>query len=471
MWKRKALTEIDGKFHISPERATSLARDFWRTNSHKSTMPTSSFTEHLHKTLTASRPRAEQVSSIPEDLVNILINSFSLTTELKTTAFIHTQQLFDWCSDTKEDIMFGSLGNSEDFSLEGRNSLFVRRSSSEDELKYFTVIKDSLTSTSPTRCLLIGPTSAFSSISNRQEVLELVRVSSNFPFLISTGFQEIRTAISNFSVSLVLALNRESCLIDPIDWNAFKKEFSNWATKHHLNFVIVEHSDLRFRERALPIHDPRSRQLTKSKPTNVYSLFSSTSTKSEHLEEMLSKGVPHHLIQLISKINKHQPLLSSLGILPNQLRVILKDITPYFDDAFEDISSTLLWYGYQIWKTRKKLMSKFWKEIAPEDWKPFSNKRVKIPHHQADCTNPSHFLKRYCKLSSQRPTPCGCCDIPWQPKTLASHDIRTYFRESKQFSVSSLGISSADRDFKNQDSYNTREDLIRGEHDRGKVLN
>ena len=102
-------------------------------------------------------------------------------------------------------------------------------------------------------------------------------------------------------------------------------------------------------------------------------------------------GATPRLIRLISRINRHPPLLSSVGILPNQLRLILKETTQHFDEAFEDISFTLLWHGYQIWKTRKRLMSNYWKEIAPEEWKPFSKKRLKLTHAQINCKNPFHF--------------------------------------------------------------------------------
>ena len=79
------------------------------------------------------------------------------------------------------------------------------------------------------------------------------------------------------------------------------------------------------------------------------------------------KGVPVHTANLIYKISKHNPLLSILGVLPNQLRSILKEQTPKFDEAFDDIAFTLFYHSYQIWKLRKTLVSKYWKEIAQED--------------------------------------------------------------------------------------------------------
>ena len=68
---------------------------------------------------------------------------------------------------------------------------------------------------------------------------------------------------------------------------------------------------------------------------------------------LIIRAVGQRAEGFISRINKHRPLLSSVGILPNQLRAILKDSTPYFEEAFEDISYTLVFHSYQIWKTRK----------------------------------------------------------------------------------------------------------------------
>ena len=92
---------------------------------------------------------------------------------------------------------------------------------------------------------------------------------------------------------------------------------------------------------------------------------------------MEMKGVPVHIAKLIYNISKHNPLLSTLGILPNQLRNILKLWTPNFEEAFDDIAFTLFFQSYQIWKSRKSMMSRYWKSIAQEEWKPHPIKRKK----------------------------------------------------------------------------------------------
>ena len=139
-------------------------------------------------------------------------------------------------------------------------------------------------------------------------------------------------------------MNKESCLVDPIDWNSFKKEISDWASTRALLLEFIEETNLRFCERTFPCHAPRSQShLNSSPPQN----------RGECVQELISMGISSRLVTLISRINKHQPLLSSLGILPNQLRIILRNVTPQFEEAFEDISCLLAVHSYQIWKTRK----------------------------------------------------------------------------------------------------------------------
>jgi hypothetical protein len=42
------------------------------------------------------------------------------------------------------------------------------------------------------------------------------------------------------SISIVLALNKESMLLDPIDWNAFKHDIREWAEHHVPEHVIPD---------------------------------------------------------------------------------------------------------------------------------------------------------------------------------------------------------------------------------------
>ena len=119
---------------------------------------------------------------------------------------------------------------------------------------------------------------------------------------------------------------------------------------------------------------------------------------------------------LINKINDHNPFLSIIGILPNQLRILAKQTNNDGDKTFEEVSRKLFWNGYNIWKKRKRLISNFWKHIAPEEWKTHGKPNRKEYHVSRDCRNPFHFMDKHCDLTHTKPTPCICSRIIKQNK-------------------------------------------------------
>jgi hypothetical protein len=176
---------------------------------------------------------------------------------------------------------------------------------------------------------------------------------------------------------------------------------------------------------------------------------------------MVRKGVPVHIAELIYKSNKHNPILTALGILPNQLRSLLKGTTPSFDDAFVDISSTLVQHSYQIWKLRKALLTRYWKKIAREEWKPHPDKkRLK---EKKECVSAFHFLQRHCNLSKQSVTICICSRPVYK-----TQDIRSFLLPTPQ---QRHRCTDNNTSILNPPTFNyqTREDNVRGEHDRSKI--
>jgi hypothetical protein len=180
----------------------------------------------------------------------------------------------------------------------------------------------------PTRILLVASPNLLSSLVGR-EFLEIAHVTHSFPFSTTLG-QKNRTS---HSVSLMLAINKESMSIDLIDWPAFKEDLVDWANKHCPNLNIDSNTDSRFRERLVPSHSPRALAHGINEIPCIYQLFSPVTPNHESVKEMVLKGVPIHMANLIYKISKHNPLLSAVGILPNQLRSILKETTHNFDEA------------------------------------------------------------------------------------------------------------------------------------------
>ena len=94
-----------------------------------------------------------------------------------------------------------------------------------------------------------------------------------------------------------------------------------------------------------------------------------SSTQNVHAFQNDHLWIPLDSAQKISKINNHPKGLSLLGILPNQLRGLLKSGGQDADIAFDDISMELFRHGYRIWIQRKRLNKNFWKNIAPNEWK------------------------------------------------------------------------------------------------------
>ena len=117
-------------------------------------------------------------------------------------------------------------------------------------------------------------------------------------------------------------------------------------------------------------------------------------------------------------------------------------------------------------------MSRYWKNIAQEEWKPYSvNRKKKTPEalEQEKCRSPFHFLERYRNLSQQRLTPCRCSREVTDRSTFKVQDIRLLFQKQVQsqniFYLNHLDKNSS---FSSNSLYVTREDNVRGEHDRRK---
>jgi hypothetical protein len=271
---------------------------------------------------------------------------------------------------------------------------------------------------------------------------------------------------ANESYSIILAANQESMLVDPIQWDNFKKVLLLWAEENSLNLTIPDLTDNLFNERIHLTHPPRAKCKTSSSPSTVYHFFDPSSSPKLETNHLLAHGIPIDDAKLIAKINRHNRSLSMIGILPNQLRHLLKQVNQN-DNGFEELSKELFWKGYGIWNTRKRFISNFWKKIAPAEWKLHGErkkskkdnkeKKSKSVKKEYQCHNPFHFLKRHCDLSQMLLTPCPCSRILKRKETHRYHDIRSF-----------ISIESHNSLSMNLERHTTREDLVRGAHDRGK---
>ena len=92
-------------------------------------------------------------------------------------------------------------------------------------------------------------------------------------------------------------------------------------------------------------------------------------------------SIPLSAAKLINQMNRVPRFLSLLGIIPNQLRTLLKEND--YDDREEillDLSRTLFFAGFRIWDKRRKMTSRYWKDIAPQNRNITRAKKKKKRH-------------------------------------------------------------------------------------------
>ena len=479
---------------ISENRLRRLARDCW--NRIKKTKFEVEFFSKISKLFsTCQCPNGSEhlcgrrnLLSIPEILIELLSQSFTLNTEANTSSLGRSIHLQEFCSTNENDLPFGSLGSFESAKLTGKNCLLVCTRNESKNLDTFSKkIRLLIDSKLPTRILLVLPTQLLQKMNlPPRKILNLAYISKHF---LLTHPEELENweVKAEEPYSMALAINQESMLIDPIQWEAFKKQLLAWAGVNCPNLIVPELTDNLFNERTPLSHAPRAKNVwTSCSSSGAYKFFDPMVQPSCDINNLISNGIPIEYAKVINRMNFHNRDLSMLGILPNQIRWLFKQVNQD-DGAFEELSKELFWNGYKIWKTRKRLMSKFWREIAPIEWKIHNGKKDnkksnkgkkqnKKDNHRIEkkankkkknkpeknayeCANPFHFLKRHCDLSNKLPTPCQCSKIVKRKTEDKFLDMQSFLINQDASNISSQY---------NTDLYTVREDLVRGAHDRGK---
>jgi hypothetical protein len=361
----------------------------------------------------------------------------------------------------------------------GCNAFFFQAPDSDINIQgLLRVLAESLESHAPTRFVLCIPKQE--AIPTRfMEISTLDPGCPIFSYDYSTA-----SKVAPYQMSILLGCNKESMTIDPIDWENFLDQVRGWSQNWPHDYLkIPPETDALFRERIQLPHSPRA--LSKQ-PLNV-SLKSIISLNFYDAfgpkTPMRLKSIPSHAAELIRKANQQPCFLSVLGILPNQLRTLLKESGHESrEECLLDISRTLFFSGFKIWSQRQRKNSLYWKEIAPENRKVQSSIRKKHKgkdlSSQSNCKNPFHFLVRHCNLSKQRPTKCPCRNLPFKSTHYKMQSITKFifkFPENVHYdnsrpcaklssSPNYTLISSSPRNNK----YSTRGEAIRKQHDRGK---
>ena len=301
-----------------------------------------------------------------------------------------------------------------------------------------------------------------------KQVLELVQLPLSGPFI------QVPSLDDQNPPSILLFINKESMQADPINWDSFKTSLSNWACTHHLKILIPDWTDKLFLERVSPSHKPRASSEGHESDC-VYKFIDPFAKKKNETNHFIENGIPAHEATLINSANRHNYALSTLGILPNQIRTILRIHMPpkESEEAWNDISKSLFWAGYNIWKKRKKLTSKFWNEIAPKEWNEQRHKKKKKKKKKVNpsqCLDPFHFLTKTNDFTKQKITKCPCSLIKRQSKNSKSRDIRTLLNRFPTIHFPNVHDTNSPRlssSFQLK-RFKTRVDEIRDQHDRGK---
>jgi hypothetical protein len=86
-------------------------------------------------------------------------------------------------------------------------------------------------------------------------------------------------------------------------------------------------------------------------------------------------------------MNNHDRFAGVLGILPNQLIGLIREVKPEDKDAIlKDLRLTSFWHGYRVWRQRAQLDREYWQDKVPNCFKG-------QPDVLDNCVNAFHYMK------------------------------------------------------------------------------
>ena len=226
------------------------------------------------------------------------------------------------------DLSFGSKGAFWNADLVGKNCLFVGTNDELVDIKRISEkIQSLINSKQPTRIVIIIPSQLLQKMDlPSRKILELASVPEAF-LLTRPEETEKNEFRASEGFSIILALNQESLLIDPVHWESFKRELHSWGKKHCPLLEIAKLTDNLFNERIPLSHPPRASPTSSTPFQGVYHFFDPRTTPVAETNYLLSCGIPLEYAKVIHKINSHNRCLSMIGILPNQIRSLFPNVT------------------------------------------------------------------------------------------------------------------------------------------------
>ena len=173
--------------------------------------------------------------------MSMVAEEFSLNTEGFSNALQHSVCFNHWCSESPSDALFGTMGSFFAADLVGKNIFaFPPPDSHEVIIRCLERCSSLIDSKVATRVVLLLPEQV------EHKFLVIARLLQS-PIFTSKPQ-------SDYKFSLVLALNKESMQLDPINWSLTVAKLRKWSPLVDVPVL----TDSLFRERALPTHQPRS---------------------------------------------------------------------------------------------------------------------------------------------------------------------------------------------------------------------
>jgi hypothetical protein len=352
--------------------------------------------------------------SLPKDLLEIFVSELSLAVDGMVDALHLVDELFEeWWSNDSVDEQFGAKTDFFKQSAVGRN-VFLNPPLDDEKMarKIIEKMKLELTHEAPTRFLLVIPRTLDRGSpyikAQESDFLEIARFARNSFAFTSPESSHTKQGAPEIEVSIFLGINKESLSRDPIDWQNLSQKVSTWAEKNGSteSLTIPEHTHNLFRERKRPENKSRvsAKQRTLNNAASLFRFFNGN--EGEHLHPIGTE-----FGGLYKKINKWPKALGFLGLLPTPFRDLVKR-TSGDPLAHKQISKTIFFAGYRVWKARARLV----REILAST--PLSFQKI-------ECKNPFHYLKRIANFSAARMTPCRCSlKFVQESKNL---DLRLFF--------------------------------------------
>ena len=302
----------------------------------------------------------------------------------------HSRHLQEWYSRYQEDQVFGAKHDFFKQDLRGKN-IYVNPpfNTFEDKQnlieKVISKISESLRSNLPTRVVLLIPIfegkigQLYETQAKNSRFLEIATFpKGSFSFVapvhyhIHDNFQPGHFAQK---VGLYLCVNKASLQIDPIDWPSLTRDLTFWShTNTKFPPTISAITTKKFEQRLLPTHSSRSVN-TKDSPTfrlsnNFFHYYDFTFLPEDETNIMKTFVRNPKDLELLSKINQHDRLAGTLGILPNHLIQLIRLHDPKnLKKIINDLRVANLWSAYNIWAKHQTLSRTYWK-ILPTCCKP-----------------------------------------------------------------------------------------------------